>query len=143
MRIEECDMRVLSQYIPIKYVMENNHLFQNRGYLSKNTTLTMNVVKNLHLPNAEGHWDWEWICEYINIQEVINHPGEPWDREYLSHNRTLTVDMINIDMPNSRGEWRFDRAVLNSKKFIEEYKHRISRPMTIKMNYLDICIFHI
>ncbi len=50
--------------------------------------------------------DWGYISELINMREVKLNPHEPWDRDTMSYNGGLTLDVVlDLDMPEATGEW--------------------------------------
>ena len=56
----------------------------------------------------EGKWRWSYISKVINVQEVWKHPDKPWDKEYLSQNRGITLFLIDtLVLPNATGEWNW------------------------------------
>ena len=61
----------------------------------------------------QGKWSWGYISNYINIQEVINHPHKPWSKEGLSLHRDISLSVIDTVMPNTTDEWNW--------KYISKY----------------------
>jgi hypothetical protein len=107
-RIDEVDITILSRVAPMKMVEEFNHLEWNRDIMSRNTNITLDIVKKVYLPNARKKWDWYHISMGSSMQDVIDNPNEPWDREGLSENENITLKVINdVDMPNATGKWEW------------------------------------
>lgn len=66
----------------------------------------------------EGKWDWDYISIYINIQEVIKNPHMHWNKEWLSENKGITIDMMNI-IDSGHGLYRvsYDTKIKRTYKY--------------------------
>jgi hypothetical protein len=136
-RIEDADIEILSDIAPMGMVREMNHLPWNKVKLSRSADITLDIVKNLYLPNAVSEWDWCYISYRVPIQDVIDNPNEPWNREYLSINSGMTTSVMkNLHLPNAIGEWDYDRKTCH--EIIKQWKDKRNMPMTIKEAYTDI-----
>jgi hypothetical protein len=54
---------------------------------------------------SKNEWNWHKISRNISMEEIINNPNEIWDKEHLSKNKNITIEVINMNLPNSAGEW--------------------------------------
>lgn len=41
----------------------------------------------------QGEWNWKHLPRYIDIQEVIDHPYQSWDKDGLSSNKGITIEI--------------------------------------------------
>ena len=65
----------------------------NRYWLSLNKGITLDVIDNLVMPNASDVWQWSYISQCINIQEVINNPLREWFPPNLLWNDGMTEEI--------------------------------------------------
>ena len=87
---------------------DNPYETWNRGGLSKNKDITIDLIHNLSLPHTTGDWDWFYISENISISEVYKYPDETWNRGGLSWNENLTIDLIhNLVLPRATNIWNW------------------------------------
>lgn len=106
----------LSKCIAIDEIYKNPNLPWDRGGLSQNIGITVNLIKNIRLPNAKGEWDWNSISQHIAISEVLAHPNEPWNRWGLSFNPETTMEfMRTVKLPNAKHNWSFVHRTIISK----------------------------
>jgi hypothetical protein len=50
-------------------------------------------------------WNWYQISQNISIEDVINNPNETWYRLGLSQNKNISMKVIRMDLPNTKGNW--------------------------------------
>jgi hypothetical protein len=55
--------------------------------------------------NIHKDWDWSSISSNINMNDVRKYPHFPWDRDSLSCNSNLELDIHDMYLPNAVGEW--------------------------------------
>lgn len=42
------------------------------------------------------------------MEDVINHPDLPWNRESLSMNKKICIDVVITYLPNATNDWRWN-----------------------------------
>jgi hypothetical protein len=145
--VEEWQWDFISRAIDIRAVIDHPDRTWNREWLSMNKEITIDLIDNLELPNAvDDEWCWRFISQYIDIKEVYDHPDRPWDKDGLSRNKGITIDLIdNLVMSNVVEEWNWD--LLQERCPITDYirypdkkwsKEVLSRNPNIKILYIDI-----
>ena len=104
----------LSVNVPTEDVLRNPTLPWDREGLSLNPGITINLknkIDNMHTPHIQDDWDWDFLSRYVPIEDVVENPGLPWDRQELSWNKSLTIDAKNrldtMDMPRTQGDWHW------------------------------------
>ncbi len=65
------------------------------------------------------------LSRRIHIQEIMDNPSFKWDKECISSNNTVTLDVIDIEMSNATGEWSIDD--LSESIAIEEIRANMGR----------------
>lgn len=63
------------------------------------------------------------LSQYSRINDIIKYPNLPWNRKYLSHNKGLTINIIEtLELPNAvnNWNWNFISIHVNIK---DVYKH--------------------
>ena len=75
-------------------------------------------------------WDWYSISYIIPISEVYDNPNETWNKNGLSQNKGITIDLIhNLVLPNARSMWHWfdisqNISVSEVYKYPDEIWHR-------------------
>lgn len=88
---------IKSRYSNINDVLHNPHLPWDRKGLSMNSSLILDVVDNLYLPNAVNDWDWSLMTKYINRTEIVNNKDRRWIKDSLYSNSTMRRDDCDWD----------------------------------------------
>ena len=66
----------------------------DRGGLSWNKGITIDLIHKLVLPRATGDWNWYYISQFTSISDVYKYLDKPWDRRGLSKNKGVRIDLL-------------------------------------------------
>lgn len=65
------------------------------------------------------------LSRCIDVQEIIDNPYFKWDKECISLNDTVTLEVVDTDLPNATGEWGIDE--LSESLAMEEIRANMNR----------------
>lgn len=105
-------------------------------YLSENPNMTFQYILNsisLHLDASKRHemcdkWNWEKIskADYLDLQEVINHPELPWNYNSMSEHKQLTIPFVRYFL--NKIPWNWVKVTTNMnipiRDIINDYQSR-------------------
>lgn len=85
--------------------------------------------------------DWLILSKNIDIEEVKSNPHLPWSREGLSWNPMLTVDVMNMSLPNATGQWVHHQAKRNPAHvhiIVKGKRYIATTDLRLQYGYYDI-----
>lgn len=87
---ESWDMAMISTYIDIEEIRLNPDLKWDKFWMCNNKSITMDDVKRMELYNYYG------LSFSLSMNEILQNIEEGWDREGLSQNEGITVDLMHL-----------------------------------------------
>lgn len=65
----------------------------------------------------------EYVCHiysrYVSMEDIKRYPHYPWNKNNLSLNRNLTMDIVKMNLPNMTGKWNW-HYILKDKQLIQD-----------------------
>lgn len=103
----------IAQYTPVQVVYKYKQLPVFK-YISSTPDITIQWIRTHpdcgivleHINSAHATEAMKDLSKYININEIINNPDVDWNYAQVSHNRTLTTELI-LQRPDVAWDWNW------------------------------------
>jgi hypothetical protein len=129
---KDWDWNSISRNIGIQDIIDNPHLPWSKRGLSLNKDI--NSIIDIRIPNAIDQWitslvEIELFHNYrpsqkynISMEYIRSHINEEYNLRSLSYNINLEIDIIELDLPNTIGEWNYYSVCSMPKIHISDFR---------------------
>lgn len=104
------DIKTITRYINSSEIGKHPNFPWDINWESNNKSIKEIILDVPNVPCC--YYDplyMEYTLANIDIMEVVNDPTKKWDRDLLSKNKGLTIEIIeDLEMPYAIGEWNWN-----------------------------------